>query len=111
MTIRDYHDPGALGRLTLGVSWALTPSGYHPKVVQTRLARELGDQYVFRGEQIPLVTVVVRQHSMHTVLTPWTPPKLNGLGVTRHDGLAKRDLTKHKTPRHSHHRKNRSRSR
>jgi hypothetical protein len=111
MTIRDYHDPSALGRLTLGISWALTPPGYHPEIVQTRLARELGDRYVFRGEQIPLVTVVVRQHSMHTVLTPWTPPKLNGLGVTRHDGLAKRDLTKHKKPRHGHHRTNRSRSR
>jgi hypothetical protein len=110
MTIRDYHDPGALGRLTLGVSWALTPPGYHPEIVQTRLARELGDRYVFRGEQIPLVTVVVRQRTMHTVLTPWTPPKLNGLGVTRHDGFAKRDLAKHKKTRHGHHRKNRSRS-
>jgi hypothetical protein len=108
MTIRDYHDPGALGRLTLGVSWALTPPGYHPEIVQTRLAREVGDRYVFRGEQIPLVTVVVRQHTMHTVLTPWTPPKLNGLGVTRHDGFAKRDLAKHKKSPHGHHRKNRS---
>jgi hypothetical protein len=109
LTMRDYHDPSVLGRLALGVSWALTPPGYHPEIIQTRQARELGDRYVFRGEQIPLVTVVVRQHSMHTVLTPWTPPKLNGLGVTRHDGFAKRDLAKHKKSRHGHHRKNRSR--
>lgn len=104
MTIRDYHDPGALQRLALGVSWALTPPGYHPEIMQTRLARELGDRYVFRGEQIPLVTVVVRQHSVHTVLTPWTPPRLNGLGVTRHDRVVKHDLTKHKKIRHRHHR-------
>jgi hypothetical protein len=104
MTVRDYHDPSALGRLTLGVTWALTPPGYHPEIVQTRLARELGDRYVFGGQQIPLVTVVVRQHSLHTVLTPWTPPKLNGLGVTRHDRVAKHDLTNHKKTRHGHHR-------
>jgi hypothetical protein len=104
MTIRDYHDPSALQRLALGVSWALTPPGYHPEISQTRLARELGDRYVFRGEQILLVTVVVRQHSVHTVLTPWTPPRLNGLGVTRHDRMAKHDLTKHKRIRHRHHR-------
>jgi hypothetical protein len=111
MTIRDYHNPGALGRLTLGVTWALTPPGYHPEIIQTRLARELGDRYVFRGEQIPLVTVVVRQHSMHTVLTPWKAPDLNGLGVTRHDWIPRHraatgdhGLTKRERTRHGHHR-------
>jgi hypothetical protein len=105
MAIRDYHDPSALGRLTLGVTWALTPAGYHPEIIQARLARELGDRYVFRGEQIPLVTVVIRQYTMHTVLSPYTPPRLNGLGVTRHDRVAQHDLTKHKKSRHGHHRR------
>jgi hypothetical protein len=103
MTIGDYHDPGALGRLTLGVSWALAPPGYHPEIIQTRLARELGDRYVFRGGQMALVTVTVRQHSTRVVVTPWAVPNPQGLGVTGYHARAKRDLTKSKRTRHSHH--------
>jgi hypothetical protein len=62
MTVRDYHDPEELGRLTLAISWALTPPGYYPKIISTRLARELGTAYIYRGGRMPLVTVVVRRH-------------------------------------------------
>jgi len=105
MTIGDYHDPGALGRLTLGVTWALAPPGYHPEIIQTRLARELGDRYVFRGGQMALVTAKVRQHSTRVVVTPWEVPDPQGLGVTGYHARAKRDLTKSKRTRHSHHRR------
>jgi hypothetical protein len=105
MTMRDYHNPAALGRLTLGVTWALTPPGYHPEIIQTRLGRELGDRFVFRGGQMTLVTVIVRQHSTRVVVTPWTVPNPQGLGVTGYHARAKRDLIRGKRNRHSHHRR------
>jgi hypothetical protein len=105
MTIGDYHDPDALGRLTLGVTWALTPPGYYPEIIQTRLARELGTRYIFRGGQMALVTVTVRQHSRRIVVTPWAVPNPQGLGIAGSHALAKRDLIKGKKTRHSHHRR------
>ena len=59
--VHDF-DPTVLGRLTLGLTWALTPHGFHAEITHTRLARELGDRYVFRGEPIPMVKVRVRRH-------------------------------------------------
>ena len=61
LSIHDF-DPSALGRTTLGVTWALTPEGFRAEIMRTRLARELGNRYVFRGEAIPLVKVRVRRH-------------------------------------------------
>jgi len=61
LSIHDF-DASALGRMTLGVTWALTPEGFRAEIMHTRLARELGNRYVFRGEAIPLVKVRVRQH-------------------------------------------------
>ena len=55
-------DASELGRLTLGLTWELTPRGFHAELNRTRLARELGGRYVFRGEAIPLVKVRVRRH-------------------------------------------------
>jgi hypothetical protein len=61
LSIHDF-DASALGRMTLGVTWALTPEGFRAEIMHTRLARELGNRYVFRGEAIPLVKVRVRRH-------------------------------------------------
>jgi len=61
LSIHDF-DPSALGRTTLGVTWALTPEGFRAEIMRTRLARELGNRYVFRGEAIPLVKVRVLRH-------------------------------------------------
>ncbi len=44
------------------MTWALTPEGFRAEIMRTRLARELGDRYVFRGAAIPLVKVRVRRH-------------------------------------------------
>lgn len=66
--VHDF-DPTVLGRLTLGLTWALTPDGFHAEIVRTRLARELGDRYVFRGQAIPMVKVHVRQHGTSVAVT------------------------------------------
>jgi hypothetical protein len=68
LLIHDFN-PSALGRLTLGVTWALTPDGFRAEIMRTRLARELGDRYMFRGEEIPLVKVRVRQHGTSVAVT------------------------------------------
>jgi hypothetical protein len=48
------------GRVTVSLTWALTPSGFHAEVTKTRLARELGSSYVYRGRAMKLVIVVIR---------------------------------------------------
>jgi hypothetical protein len=68
LSIHDFN-AAALGRLTLGVTWALTPDGFRAEIMGTRLARELGDSYVFRGEAIPLVKVRVRRHGTSVAVT------------------------------------------
>jgi hypothetical protein len=68
LSVHDFN-AAALGRLTLGVTWALTPDGFRAEIMHTRLARELGDRYVFRGQAIPLVKVRVRRHSTSVVVT------------------------------------------
>jgi hypothetical protein len=68
LSIHDFN-MAALGRLTLGLTWALTPDGFRAEIMHTRLARELGDRYVFRGEPIPLVNVRVRQHGTSIAVT------------------------------------------
>jgi hypothetical protein len=68
LSIHDF-DAAALGRMTLGVTWALTPDGFRAEIMRTRLARELGDRYVFHGEAIPLVKVRVRRHGTSIAVT------------------------------------------
>jgi hypothetical protein len=48
------------GRITVSLTWALTPRGFHAEVTKTRLARELGASYVYHGRAMKLVTVVIR---------------------------------------------------
>jgi hypothetical protein len=48
------------GRVTVSLTWALTPSGFHAEVTRTKLARELGSSYVYHGRAMKLVTVVIR---------------------------------------------------
>jgi len=62
-------DAAALGRLTLALTWVLTPVGYGPEVVRARLARELGDRYVFHGQPIPQVAVRVRHDGISVRVT------------------------------------------
>jgi hypothetical protein len=61
LSVHDF-DATVVGRLTLGLTWALTPHGFHAEIMHTRLARELGDRYIFRGQAIPMVRVRVRRH-------------------------------------------------
>ena len=68
LSIHDFN-ASALGRMTLGVTWALTPEGFRAEIMHTRLARELGNRYVFRGEAIPLVKVRVRRHGTSVAVT------------------------------------------
>ncbi len=68
LSVHDFN-AAALGRLTLGVTWALTPEGFRAEIMHTRLARELGDRYVFRGQAIPLVKVRVRRHGTSIAVT------------------------------------------
>jgi hypothetical protein len=68
LSVHDF-DATALGRLTLGLTWALTPDGFHAEIMHTRLARELGDRYVFRGQAIPMVKVRVRRHGTSVAVT------------------------------------------
>ncbi len=64
-------DPSVRGRLTLGLTWELTPRGFHAEIKHARLARELGDWYVYRGGSIPKVRVRVRLHGASvTVIKP-----------------------------------------
>ena len=76
----------ALGRLALGLTWDLTPEGFRAEIMRTRLARELGSRYVFRGEAIPLVEVRV-QAARH-------------LGRCDHRGLARQPAVGTAHPRH-----------
>ena len=51
-------------RISLGLAWALTPSGFHAELART-LARELGRGYAApEGSRIPQVTVVVRRRAV-----------------------------------------------
>ena len=68
LSVHDY-DKTALGRLTLGVTWALTPDGFRAEIMRSRLARELGSRYVFHGEAIPLVKVRIRRHGTSVAVT------------------------------------------
>jgi hypothetical protein len=68
LSVHDY-DKTALGRLTLGVTWALTPEGFRAEIMRSRLARELGSRYVFHGEAIPLVKVRIRRHGTSVAVT------------------------------------------
>jgi hypothetical protein len=68
LSIHDFNET-IVGRLTLGLTWALTPHGFHAEIMHTRLARELGDRYVFRGEAIPRVKVRVRRHGTSIAVT------------------------------------------
>jgi hypothetical protein len=63
--------------VTLGVAWALRADGYLPEV-NHRAARYLGPRYLFRGQPVPQVTVVVRRRGVvvHVAQTP-------GLSVQR----------------------------
>ena len=49
--------------VTLGVAWELYADGYQP-AVNHRAARYLGPRYLFRGQRIPDVTVVMRQRGI-----------------------------------------------
>jgi hypothetical protein len=62
------------GRITVSLTWALTPGGFHAEVTKTRLARELGSSYVYRGRAIKLVTVVIRDGHVSVHVTK--PSKL-----------------------------------
>ena len=54
----------AVQRISLGLAWALTPSGFQAEMAR-RLARELGRGYVVHvGTPIPQVTVVVRRQGV-----------------------------------------------
>jgi hypothetical protein len=68
LSVHDFNE-AVVGRLTLGLTWALTPEGFHAEIMHTRLARELGDRYVFRGEAIPMVKVRVRRHGTSVAVT------------------------------------------
>ena len=68
LSVHDFKK-SALGRLSLGLTWALTPEGFRAELMHTRLARELGSRYVFRGEAIPLVKVRVRPSGTSVAVT------------------------------------------
>lgn len=77
---------GEDGRITVSLTWALTPGGFHAEVTKSRLARELGSSYVFRGRAMPLVTVLVHdQHvTVHVTRSSGVPASLR-LASARHD--------------------------
>jgi len=60
-------DKAMAGRLTLGLIWALSPYGFRAEVLQSRLAREIGDRYVYHGQHIPLVDVRVGRGGSTTI--------------------------------------------
>src|SRR5487761_1811732 len=57
--------------LTLAVAWALHVDGYAP-AVNHRAARYLGPGYLFRGRQMPHVTVALRHRGNVVRVTPGT---------------------------------------
>jgi hypothetical protein len=59
LLVQDTHEL-LDGRVTLSLTWALTPDGFHAEVTKSRLARELGSSYVYHGRAMKLVTVVIR---------------------------------------------------
>ncbi len=65
---------GEEGRITVSLTWALTPGGFHAEVTKTQLARELGSSYVFRGRAMPLVTVLVRDQHVTVHVTRSSEP-------------------------------------
>jgi hypothetical protein len=74
------------GRITVSLTWALTPGGFHAEVTRSRLARELGSSYVSRGRAMPLVTVLVHdQHVTVHVTRPSGMPASLRLASVRHD--------------------------
>ncbi len=78
--------PGEDGRITVSLTWALTPGGFHAEVTKRRLARELGSSYVFRGRAMPLVTVLVHDHHVlvHVTRPSGVPASLR-LASAKHD--------------------------
>jgi hypothetical protein len=60
LIVQDTREEDLDGRVTVSLTWALTPSGFHAEVTKTRLARELGSSYVYHGRAMKLVTVVIR---------------------------------------------------
>jgi hypothetical protein len=56
----DDTQEAEVGRITVNLTWALTPSGFHAEVTKPQLARELGSSYIYRGRATKLVTVVIR---------------------------------------------------
>ena len=90
LVTRDHRDPAELRRFTLALTWALTPPGYLPQFTRPRLARELGEAYLFRCDRMPLVTVAIRRNRRIYVRaitrdplaarnhTPVCPPRLPG---------------------------------
>ena len=90
---------GEEGRITVSLTWALTPGGFHAELTTTQLARELGSSYVFRGRAIPLVTVLVRdQHvTVHVTKSSDLPVSLR-LASSRHSPA--RDCARRGQPGH-----------
>jgi hypothetical protein len=60
LIVQDTREEDLDGRVTVSLTWALTPSGFHAEVTKSRLARELGSSYVYHGRAMKLVTVVIR---------------------------------------------------
>jgi hypothetical protein len=60
LIVQDTREEDLDGRVTVSLTWALTPSGFHAEVTKTKLARELGSSYVYHGRAMKLVTVVIR---------------------------------------------------
>lgn len=59
LRVQDTHEL-LDGRVTVSLTWVLTPVGFHAEITKSRLARELGSSYVYRGRAMKLVTVVIR---------------------------------------------------
>jgi hypothetical protein len=85
LTIKDTHSKRVRRRLTLGLTWALTPRGYHPEITHRKLARELGGWYVFHGQRIPLTTVFVRHHGIHVDVSGRPGQGARSTLATRHE--------------------------
>jgi hypothetical protein len=84
------------GRITLSLTWALTPGGFHAEVTKTRLARELGSNYVYRGRAMKLVTVVVRNGhvTVHVTKAAKLPASLRLAGSHNHRSSQVRHVRK-----------------
>ena len=71
LSVRNASHSSTLGRLALGLIWELTPRGFHAEVTHVRLARELGDRYVYHGGHFPHVSVRLRLNGTSvTVIRP-----------------------------------------